>query len=152
MRLISIVLLVVALTISVQAQGPTSNPGPIKQPQLQTEKVTPKTPYDSTVGQVHGNKMLRLTSDARDFAQQAQLQLQQLKSKQAAEKKLFDDWAAEVCKDNGWDQSQYKYDIDTDTWYHVVPPPAPVQSTVGDKQGNVVVDAKGKTLVPASKK
>lgn len=100
---------------------------PAAQPTQQTaEKVTPKAPYDSTQGQLHASKMENLHFE---FEQAKQKMAEDFQNRFDAEKKAYDTWAESVCKANGWNCKEYQYDPNDDTWYHVLPAPAPATAT-----------------------
>jgi hypothetical protein len=86
------------------------------------EKVTPKTPYDSTQGQLHAAKMENLHFE---FEQTRQKVAQDFQQRFDAEKKAYDAWAEGICKTNGWNCKEYQYDPKEDIWYHILPAAAP---------------------------
>lgn len=106
-----------------QTAKPAATPTvPAAQPAQSAVKVTPKTPYDSTQGQLHASKMENLHFE---FEQAKTKMAQDFQNRFEAEKKAYDTWAEGVCKANGWNCKEYQYDPSDDTWYHVLPAPAP---------------------------
>lgn len=89
-------------------------------------KVVPKTPYDSTQGQLHAAKLENVRFE---FDQARQDLIKEYQQKFDAEKHAFDAWSAAVCKANGWNPNEYQYSPKDDTWYHLISgPQAPAAS------------------------
>lgn len=116
------------------------------QGRLQAEKISPKTPYDSTQGRLYASLMQNLRTDFEAEKTRAIAAISKsYEPKYASDLKPYQDWHDKVCKDNDWDPKTHVYDYKADQWY-VLAPVKPVVSTKGDAHGNVVVDGDGKTV------
>lgn len=109
--------------LGVTAPGQTVHPGPVVSPkpavaQQLAQKVTPKAPYDSTLGQLYAS---RLENIHFEFEQARTKMAQDFQIRFDSDKKMYDMWTEGVCKANGWDCKEYQYNPGDDTWYHVLP-------------------------------
>jgi hypothetical protein len=117
LSILTLIMMASALTFAQQAP-----PQPPTPPTAQ--KVTPKTPYDSTKAQLLSERQKNLQLQAGNMNAGYQQQMKDLQSKFGELDKQLNDWVAEVRKANDWDDT-YTYDRESDSWSHTPKPEPP---------------------------